>query len=73
MLKRMHLGVNPSYEVKNQLSQSFCANLYCYQFWYEAKKGDHEKIRIAYNNCYCRIMGLSKYCSASEMFVVNGV
>ncbi len=37
------------------------------------KKGEHEKLRIAYNNCFRRIMGLSKYCSASEMFVVNGV
>ena len=62
-----------SKEVKSQLFQSFCANLYCCQFWYEAKKGDHEELRIAYNNCFRRIMGLSKYCSASEMFVVNGV
>ena len=60
-------------EVKSQLFQSFCANLYCCQFWYEAKKGDHEKLRIAYNNCFRWIMGLSKYCSASEIFVVNGV
>ncbi len=62
-----------SKEVKRQLFQLFCANLYCCRFWYEAKKGDHEKLRSAYNNCFRRIMRLSKYCSDSEMFAVNGV
>ncbi len=43
-------------EVKRQLYQSFCANLYCCEFWYETKKGGYEKLGIAYNNCFCRIM-----------------
>ena len=74
MLKTNALGSTfklCSKEVKSQFFQSFCASLYCCQFWYEAKKGDHDKLRIAYNNCFRRIMGLSKYCSTSKMFGVN--
>ncbi len=45
MLKQTHLGVNSVYIQERSAFQSFCANLYCYQFWYNTKKRGLGKIK----------------------------
>ena len=55
-------------EVKCQLFNTFCTNLYCPQFWYDGTKGPLKKLNIAYNNSLRRILNIPFYNSASDMF-----
>ena len=58
-----------SYDTKCMLFKSYCANLYCCQFWYSACKTTMNKLRIAYNDSLRRLWNSPKYNSATEMFV----
>ena len=58
-----------SYDIQCMLFKSYCANLYCCQFWHSACKTTMNKLRIAYYNSLRRLLNIPKYNSASEMFV----
>ena len=56
-----------------ELCRSFCTILYCPYFWTNYKKTTLSKIRVAYNNVYRKILGVSRRSSASAMFVTNDI
>ena len=56
-------------EVKCQLFNSFCTNMYCPQFWYNGTKCSINKLKVAYNNSLRRLLNIPYYSSASSMFV----
>ena len=58
-----------SYDVKCMLFKTFCANVYCAQFWYMSSATSIRKLKVSYNNSLRRLMNLPKWNSASEMFV----
>ena len=53
--------------------RSFCTVFYCPYFWINYKKATFSKIRVAYNNVYRKILGVSGRSSASAMFVTNDI
>ena len=57
-----------SIDVKIVLFNSYCIPLYCSYLWTEYKKTSCSKIRVAFNNAYRHIFGLSKRSSASAMY-----
>ena len=59
--------------VKVSLFKTYCANLYCSQFWLNSRSCDLTKLRTAYNNSFRRLMKYDYRCSASGMFVNNNV
>ena len=56
-----------------ELCRSFCTVFYCPYFWTQCKKTIFSKIRVAYNNVYRNILGVSRRASASGMFVSNDI
>ena len=56
-----------------ELCRNFCTVFYCPNFWTHFKKTVFSKIRVAYNNVYRKIMGVSRRASASSMFVSNAI
>ena len=59
--------------VKCLLVESYCMNFYCSYLWCDYNKSKLSKIRVAYNNIYCKILGYGRRDSASNMFVSNGI
>ena len=55
-------------EVKKQLFQTYCANMYCAHLWSNHNKATLQKIKVAYNNAFRKLFGLNYRCSASNMF-----
>ena len=53
--------------------RSFCTVFYCPYFWTQYKKTTCSKIRVAYNNAYRKIWGVSRRASVSRMFVSNNI
>ena len=47
--------------------------MYCSALWFNSTKTALTKLKIAYNNSLRRLLGLTKYNSASEMFVNLGI
>jgi len=58
-----------SVEMKCFLFKTYCSNIYCGPLWYNSTKTAMKRLKIAYNNSLRRLLGIPKYCSASEMFV----
>ena len=56
-----------------ELCRSFCTVFYCPYFWTQYKKITFSKIRVAYNNVYRKILGVSTRAGASGMFVSNDI
>ena len=56
-----------------KLCGNFCTTFYCPYFWTVHKKAKFSKIRVAYNKVYCKLLGLCRRSSASEMFVMNNI
>ena len=56
-----------------ELCRSFCTVFYCSYFRTHYKKTTFSKIRVAYNNVYQKIVGVSRRASASGMFVSNDI
>ena len=56
-----------------ELCRSFCAVFYCPYFWTNYMKTTFSKIRVAYNNVYRKILGVTRRSSASAMFVTNDI
>ena len=47
--------------------------MYCCQIWSQYKKDTVRKLQVGYNHAFRRIMKYDRTCSASGMFVANGV
>ena len=56
-------------DVKCYLVKAYCCNLYCASFWYDSSKTAMKKLIVAYNNSLRRLLCLTCYNSASDMFV----
>ena len=56
-----------------ELCRCFCTVFYCSYFFTQYKKTTFSKIRVAYNNVYRKILGVSRRASASGMFVSNDI
>jgi len=59
--------------VKLQLFQTFCTNIYAAHLWSSYNVQSYNKVKVAYNNAYRAIFGCDRFCSASNMFVSNNV
>ena len=72
--------------IKLILFRSYCTPSYCSHLWVNFNKATYNKLRVAYNNVYRRILGYSRRDSkntivyynvlgdsASNMFVTNGI
>ena len=62
-----------SQNVLIELCRSFCTTFYCPHFWTHHKKTTFSKLRVAYNNVYCKVVGLKRQSSDSVMFVLNNI
>ena len=60
-------------EVKNRLFSTFCNNLYLSYLWVNSRKSVFQSVKVAFNNAYRILHNLDRRCSASGMFVNNGV
>ena len=56
-------------DVKRCMFTSYCSTMYCSSIWFDSAVTSMRKLKITYNNGLRRILNLSKYSSASEMFV----
>ena len=56
-------------DIKCCMLKSYCATIYCFSMWFDNTVKSMKKMKIAYNNGLKRLINLSKYNSASEMFV----
>ena len=59
-----------SASIKVKLIKTYCAP-YCLQLCVNHTKCSYNKLRVAYNNAYRRVLGYAKSDSASNMFVNN--
>ena len=62
-----------SIDVKNTLFRTFCTPMYTCHLWWNYKAQSFHKLKVAFNNAFRMLHDLPTYCSASEMFTVNGV
>ena len=62
-----------SVDVKLALFYSFSTCFYCTFLWTHYKKSNYNKLRVAFNNAYRRILKLPSRSSASTMYVVNNI
>ena len=60
---------NCSDDVKAFLFRTYCTNFYCVQLWCSYSTASLHKVRVAFNNSFRMLMGFSRRCSASGMFV----
>ena len=56
-----------------ELCRSICTTFYCPYCWTQYKKATFSKLRIAYNNVYCKILDFYRRSSASKLFVRNNI
>ena len=56
-----------------EVCRSFCTVFYCPYSRSNIRKLFFSKIRVAYNNVYRKILGVSRRASASGMFVSNDI
>ena len=54
-----------------ELCRSFCTVFYCPYFWTNYKKTTFSKIRVAYNNVYRKILGVSRRSSVSAKSIYS--
>ena len=59
--------------VKVKLFKAFCCIMYCCQIWSQYNKDTARKLQVGYNHAFRRIKKYDRTCSASGMFVANGV
>ena len=59
-----------SASIKVNLIKTYCAP-YCSQLWVNHTKCSYNKLRVAYNNAYRRVLGYVKSDSASNIMFVN--
>ena len=59
--------------VKVKLFTTYCTSMYTAQLWTNHTMTDIYSMHVAYNNTFRLLFGLSRRCSASEMFAVRHV
>ena len=62
-----------SFDVKLMLFNAFCTNMYCSAMWCDFKVSTMNRIRVAYNNSFRKLICLPRWCSASAMFAFHSV
>ena len=60
-------------DVKQELFRSFCTSFYCCYLWTGYKKSTFNRLRVAFNNAYRRILELPWHCSVSGMYATYGI
>lgn len=60
-------------QVKTQLFNALCGNMYCSHLWARSNKDSFNRVRVAYNNALRIIFNYEKFCSAGTMFVYHGI
>ena len=58
-------------QVKITLFKAYCQGMYTGSLWVSFTKRSLEVLRIQYNNVFRMLLGLPRFCSASEMFALN--
>lgn len=58
-----------SREVKITLFRSYCQSFYACGLWTNYTQKAYNALRVQYNNAFRMLLGLPRYCSASNMFV----
>ena len=59
--------------VKCDLFKAFCCNMYCSHLWCDYKNNTLRRLIVGYNHSFRIIMNYPRHCSASGMFVSNGI
>ena len=59
--------------VKCDLFKAFCCNMYCSHLWCDYKNDTLRRLIVGYNHSFRIIMNYPRHCSASGMFVFNGI
>ena len=62
-----------SYAVKRYLFTTYCAIVYCVQLWRVYSASVLKKFKVCLNNAARMFFGYSRYCSASAMYVCEGI
>ena len=62
-----------SNDVKLELFRSFCTSFYCCYLWTAYTKSTFNKLRVAFNNAYRRVLSLPWRSSASAMYANFGI
>jgi len=62
-----------SLPVKLQLFKSYLSNMYCIHLWNNYRQSDINRIKVAYNNVYRKLMAVNTICSISGQYVQNNV
>ena len=62
-----------STNVKLELFKSYCTSFYCCYLWTAYKKSTFDRLRVAFNNAYRRVLGQPWRCSASAMYANSGI
>ena len=61
-----------STDVKLELLKSYCTSFYCCYLWTAYKKSTFDRLRVAFNDAYGRVLGQLWRCSASAMYANFG-
>ena len=70
LLRKFH---HCSTDIKLSLFKSYCLPSYCIHLWVNYTNAMYRKMKVAFNNVYRRILGVSRRDSASSMYVSNGI
>ena len=70
LVRKFHMC---SVEVKIQLFRTYCTPLYTAQLWWSYNTAALRKITVAYNDVLRMLLGVPRYTSAREAFVVCGL
>ena len=62
-----------STDVKLELFKSYCISFYCCYLWTAYKKSTFDRLRVAFNNAYRRVLGQPWRCSTSAMYANFGI
>ena len=62
-----------STDVKLELFKSYCTSFNCCYLWTAYKKSTFDRLRVAFNIAYCRVLGQPWRCSASAMYANFGI
>ena len=62
-----------STNVKLELFKSYCTSFYCCYLFTAYKKSTFDKLRVAFNNAYRRVLSQPWRCSASAMYANFGI
>ena len=62
-----------SSDVKLELFKSYCTSFYCCYLWTAYKKSTFDRLRVAFNNAYRRVLSQPWRCSASAMYANFGI